>query len=63
MQKEIQVWETWETVTILESGRDGVYLIRWHRSEGPIEEFEVTPAHGDTVEEAIQKDLRTRMGP
>jgi hypothetical protein len=63
MQKEIKVWETIETVTILSSDQEGVYRVIWHRSSGPKEEFHVTPAEGDTVEEAIAKDLRSRMGP
>lgn len=63
MQREIKVWETVETVTILSSGQGGVYRVIWHRTEGPAEEFEVTPEEGDTVEEAIAKDLKTRMGP
>jgi len=63
MQRKIKVWETVETVSILSSDRTGVYRIIWHRTEGPAEEFEVTPIGNDTVEEAIAKDLRTRMGP
>ena len=63
MQKKIKVWETVETVTIVASSDDGVYRVIWHRAEGPEEEFEITPAQGDTVEEAIAKDLRSRMGP
>jgi hypothetical protein len=63
MQREIKVWETVETVSILLSDRTGVYRVIWHRTEGPAEEFEVTPTGDDTVEEAIAKDLRTRMGP
>ena len=63
MKKQIKVWETVETVTILSGDQAGVYRVIWHRTEGPAEEFEVTPAEGDTVEEAIAKDMRTRMGP
>ncbi|NNC64828.1 MAG: hypothetical protein HKN84_08600 [Gammaproteobacteria bacterium] len=63
MERKIKVWETVETVTVLSSDRTGVYRVVWHRTEGPAEEFDVTPAEGDTVEEAIAKDLKTRMGP
>lgn len=63
MQREIKVWETVETVTIISSDQGGSYRVIWHRVEGPAEEFEVTPEEGDTVEEAIARDLRTRMGP
>ena len=63
MKREIKVWETIETVTILSSGQEGVYRVIWHRSEGPQQEFQVTPAAGDAVEDAIAKDLRSRMGP
>ena len=63
MKKEIKVWETVETVTILSSDEAGVYRVIWHRTEGPAEEFEVTPSEGERVEEAIAKDLKTRMGP
>jgi hypothetical protein len=63
MQKEIRVWETTETVTIYSSDRDGTYRIIWHRTDGPHEEFTVTPEGEDTVEEAVAKDLRGRMGP
>ena len=63
MQREIKVWETVETVTILASDQEGVYRVIWHRTEGPAEEFDISPREGDTVEEAIAKDLRTRMGP
>jgi hypothetical protein len=63
MQQEIKVWETVETVTIVSSDKTGVYRVIWHRAEGPAEEFEVTAAGEHTVEEAIAKDLRARMGP
>ena len=63
MRKEIKVWETVETVTILSSGEEGIYRVIWHRIEGPEEEFHVTPADAESVEEAIAKDMRTRMGP
>jgi len=63
MQKEIKIWETYETVTILASDQEGVYRVIWHRSDGPPEKLLVTPKGGDTVEEAITKDLRARMGP
>ena len=63
MQKEIRVWETTETVTILASDTDGSYRITWHRTDGPVEEFHITPADDETVEEAIKKDLRNRLGP
>jgi len=63
MQREIKVWETVETVTIQSSDEEGVYRVIWHRTEGPAEEFHVKPSKDDTVEDAIAKDLRTRMGP
>lgn len=63
MQKKIRVWETTETVTILSSDQAGTYRIIWHRTDGPHEEFIVTPEGEDSVEEAVAKDLRGRMGP
>lgn len=63
MQKEIKVWETTETVTILASGEEGTYRVIWHRTDGGEEEFHVTPGEDDTVEEAIAEDLRNRLGP
>lgn len=63
MQKEIRVWETTETVTILASETEGTYRIMWHRTDGPVEEFHVTPVEDETVEDAIAKDLRNRLGP
>ena len=63
MKKEIRVWETTESVSIFESDVDGTYRIVWHRTEGPVEEFHVTPGDDETVEEAVRKDLRNRLGP
>ena len=63
MQKKIKVWETTETVSILASDQNGVFRIIWHRTDGPHEEFLVTPTDEDSVEEAVAKDLRSRMGP
>jgi hypothetical protein len=63
MRKEIRVWETTETVTILSSSEEGTYRVIWHRTDGPEEEFHVTPTESDTVEEAITKDLQRRLGP
>ena len=63
MKKEIKVWETIETVTILSSDEDGVYRVIWHRTEGPAEEFHVKPTEDEKIEDAVAKDLRTRMGP
>lgn len=63
MRKQIVVWESTETVTISPSGAEGTYRVVWHREEGGDEEFEVTPGEGDTVEDAVAKDLRNRMGP
>lgn len=63
MKKEIQVWERTETVTILATGTDGTYRIMWHRTDGPAEEFHVTPGEDETVEDAIRNDLRNRLGP
>ena len=31
MQKEIKVWETIETVTILSSDQEGVYRVIWQQ--------------------------------
>ncbi len=63
MQKQIRVWETTETVTIYTGDEEGSYRIVWHRTDGPHEEFTVTPESEDKVEEAIAEDLRERMGP
>ena len=63
MKKEIRVRETVETVSIFASDNDGTYRIVWHRTEGPTEEFHVTPAEGEMVEEAVRRDLKARMGP
>ena len=63
MQKKIRVWETTETVTIVSSDSDGSYRVVWHRTDGPHEEFTVTPEGEEAVEDAIAKDLRGRMGP
>ena len=63
MQREIRVWETTETVTILSSESEGVYRIIWHRTDGPVEEFHVSPSEDESVEEAIRRDLRDRLGP
>ena len=63
MKKDILVWKTTETVTILASGREGTYRIIWHRTDGNEEEFDVTPAADEAVEEAVARDLRDRLGP
>ena len=63
MRKEIVVWETTEIVTVNPSGVEGTYRVIWHRADGPDEEFEVTPAAGDSVDEAVEKDLKSRLGP
>jgi hypothetical protein len=64
MKKQIKVWETTEVVTILESDSEGTFRVIWHRSEsGPDEEFHVTPAEDESVEDAVAKDLRARLGP
>ncbi|HMB73559.1 MAG TPA: hypothetical protein VKQ06_08310 [Gammaproteobacteria bacterium] len=63
MQKKIRVWETTETVTIVSSDPDGSYRVVWHRTDGPHEEFTVTPEGEEAVEDAVAKDLRGRMGP
>jgi hypothetical protein len=64
VKKKIKVWETTEIVTILASHREGIYRVIWHRSDGEAdEEFDVTPGPGDSVEEAVAKDLRARLGP
>jgi len=62
MQKQIKVWETTETVTIIGSDTEGTYRVVWHRTEGPVE-FLVTPDADESVEEAVAKDLRNRLGP
>ena len=63
MRKEIRVWETTETVTILSSDTEGTYRIIWHRTDGPVEEFHVTPNENESVEDAVAQDLRNRLGP
>ena len=64
MHRRIRVRETTETVTILSSTDEGTYRIIWHRSDGePEEEFLLTPDDGDTVEDAVAKDLKRRLGP
>jgi hypothetical protein len=64
MQKKIKVWETIETVTIRSSNETGTYQIIWHRIDGePHEEFHVTPEQDESVEDAVAKDLRARLGP
>lgn len=63
MKKKIRVWETTETVTIRSSEAEGTYRIIWHRTDGPAEEFDLTPGEDESVEEAVAKDLRNRLGP
>jgi hypothetical protein len=64
MRREIRVYERTETVTIVSADVEGTYRVTWHRSDGePDEEFHVTPAEGDSVEEAVRKDLHARLGP
>jgi hypothetical protein len=64
VKRKIKVWETTEVVTILASDEEGTYRIIWHRSEGEAdEEFDVTPGPGDSVEDAVAKDLQARLGP
>jgi hypothetical protein len=64
MKRHIKVWETTEIVTIRSGSVEGTYTVIWHRIDGePDEEFHVTPEQGDSVEEAVAKDLRGRLGP
>jgi hypothetical protein len=64
MQKQIKVWKTTEIVTILSSTEAGTYRIIWHRTDGePHVEFHVTPEQDESVEDAVAKDLRARLGP
>jgi len=64
MQKRIKVRETYEElVTIEVSDSSGTYRVTWHRTDGPHEEFEVTPSENETVEEAVARDLKARLGP
>lgn len=63
MKQEIRVWQTTETVTILASDAEGTYRILWHRTEGPVEEFLVTPKEDEAVEDAVAQDLKNRLGP
>jgi hypothetical protein len=63
VRKQIKVWETTEIVTVLASDDETTYRVIWHRSDGEDEEFDVTPDPGDSVDDAIAKDLRARLGP
>lgn len=63
MKKEIKVWTTTETVTILASDGAGTVRVIWHRTDGTEEEFDVAPTPDEAVEEAVAKDLRRRLGP
>jgi len=64
MQKRIKVSETYEEpVTIEVSDSTGTYRVAWHRTDGPHEEFEVSPSENETVDEAIARDLKARLGP
>jgi hypothetical protein len=62
-KKRIRVLETFETVTITASDASGTYRITWHRTDGPYEEFEVTPGEDESVEDAVAQDLKARLGP
>jgi hypothetical protein len=62
-KKRIRVFQSFETVTIAASDATGTYRITWHRTDGPHEEFEVTPGEDESVDEAVARDLRARLGP
>lgn len=62
-KKQIRVSQTFETVTIVASDATGTYRVVWHRTDGPHEEFEVTPGEDESVDEAVARDLRARLGP
>lgn len=62
-KKQIRVFQKFETVTIVASDVTGTYRVVWHRTDGPHEEFDVTPSEAETVEEAVTRDLQTRLGP
>jgi hypothetical protein len=61
MQKEIPVFDRNEKVTILPARSPGTHRVTWRPSHGgPDERFEVRPSDGDTVEQAVTKELRKR---
>jgi hypothetical protein len=63
MRRQIKVWETTETVTVVASDSEGTYRIVWHRTDGmPEEEFHVT-ADEEAIDEAVTEDLKRRLGP
>jgi hypothetical protein len=62
-KKRIKVRQTFETVTIAASDATGTYRVTWHRTDGPHEEFEVTPGDEESVDEAVARDLQARLGP
>lgn len=62
-KKRIKVHQTFETVTIAASDTTGTYRVTWHRIDGPHEEFDVTPGEEESVDEAVARDLRARLGP
>jgi hypothetical protein len=64
MRRQIRVFETTETITVVASDSDGVYKIVWHRTDGmPDEEFHVTADAEEQVDEAVAEDLKRRLGP
>ena len=63
MKKQIRVLKSTETVSIYASDTEGTYRVVWHRTEGPAEEFTVTPGQDEEVEEAVRRDLKNRLGP
>lgn len=62
-QKRIKVYQTFETVTVAASDATGTYRVTWHRTDGPHEEFDVTPGADESVDDAVARDLQTRLGP
>ena len=63
IKKRVKVYQTFETVTITASDATGTYRVTWHRTNGPHEEFDVTPGEEESVDEAVARDLRARLGP
>lgn len=64
MRRQIKVWETTETVTVVATDSEGTYKVIWHRRDGlPDEEFHVTSDSDEAVDEAVAEDLKRRLGP
>ena len=62
-KKRLKVYQTFETVTIVAGDATGTYRVTWHRTDGPHEEFDVTPGADESVDEAVARDLQARLGP